>query len=308
MRPHRLLTQFQDDLRTAGQAVMPEVFRTVLARMTSRTRASFPEALTDEDRSLFAAGIQLASEINQEDQHAYHNRIHAAEVLWAVSALWQAERERLDQAGDPPLANHDALVLLVAMTAHDLGHPGLWASERVHGEIGAIERHSAIRTSVILAKNSVPPATIQQVSQLIESTEPVRGVPKAQRTWIKTHQIGHLWPVLAGEADILGSLWHSTGPLRGQRLSEERALAGQGQTPTVGSWAGRGKFLQAVSESPHSPAFIQLGLPTWVGWERQVIEKHGTTWDSLPFGQTRMEHQHQMEAISYEMPAKYKPC
>jgi hypothetical protein len=291
MSPHHLLSRFLSRVAQVPQIPLPQLFKESATELNMLWGESVD--FSDEALALFRSGMRLAQLAEQETGHAYHNRVHTGEAMLASVALWGAEQ----QAGAESTLE-TGLVVLVAMTAHDLHHPGLWVSKATPQALGAIERHCAAMTSLVLRAEGVEEETIQTIVHIIESTEPVLGVPAAKAAFQAHPSDATLWPVLAGEADLLASVWHSTGPERGRRLAAERKAAHQDNGPvSIGSWRGRWAFLS--QDIWLSTASHLLQLRQWQDMERDILAEHATAWDALHFDQARTEQQHHMARINY---------
>jgi len=258
MTPHPLLLRYLDRLdQCPGQALTDTFVQAITELQRS---ASPPDTRPLHTLPIAAAGRAVARQVATETANPYHNAQHAAEVLWAGVALFQAENTARAQTRQPALPIDDGLLLLTALVGHDLAHPG--TAPGSGPGVGVIEAHSAALVNDILGRYGVPDDRRAQVCHVIESTEPSRAVPAARQAYLDHPIAAHLLAVLAAEADVLASALPWTGVTRGERLAAEW----RGQAPELAgklcSQEGRVGFLQGLAWV--SPAAQHLAIAVWV--------------------------------------------
>lgn len=248
--------------------------------------------------ALFCAGQQICFQLTQtREAPAYHNANHAQDAMLAAVALWEATQEDRTAHGQPLYPAWAGYVLVVAMLGHDLGHPGGPVDPNDASQWGVIEAASARAVDHWLEQEGVDAATRVQIQAIIRSTEPIRGVPAAVAAWQASPDLEHLLPVLAAEADILGSLCWLTGPACGQRLAWEwRAAGAREAARSIARWTTRCRWLERVPCV--SPAAERLGLPQMRDLERALLESWGPAWDRWPWPQAQRAHRQTMESLS----------
>jgi hypothetical protein len=190
----------------------------------------------------------------------YHNRLHTADALTALTVCLVIERERAT-AIDPYWAS----VMLLAMTAHDYLHPG-----GRNASAFELERLSASALARLSEPFAMDRAALTLVTSLIERTDPAR-VPE-NHALVRGRPFGFnlLWAsVLLNEADILASCTAQHGPRLGRALGQEwsdHRLAGSHE---IGTDRGREKYLRTVEFS--SPASRALGIEAQIQGELRAL-------------------------------------
>lgn len=242
------------------------VLRDSLERLGwARSQLQAWEALPDHEVSqagaqavLYRTGLAVAARVNADTQAAYHNRDHTAEAVLSAEALLAAEPM------SDLLRKNQGLRLLVAMTAHDVGHTGAFG-----GPKGALEQASA--ATFLEVWNHFDPQPTSRfrladrlaVEAIVLGTEFVDGPRQNYAAYQRQPEnLVHRLQVLANDADILASVLPQTGPERGRLLAQEWHDAGPhaaAAAATVGTWAGRLGFLRSVGL--RSRAADALGIP-----------------------------------------------
>ena len=186
---------------------------------------------------------------------AYHNRLHTADTLVALTTLLRAQRA-VEQRATAQVTPAERLGLL-AMAAHDLLHDG--SINRFEAEL---ESRSADHLQPLLAELEISPRDARRVRTLILATDPahVPGVHARVRGRRFRVQDDDCLAVLLVEADILASTLADTGvsltaqlALEWDRVAPERAQA-------LRQPLGRLGFLERAALFS-SPASALLGLP-----------------------------------------------
>lgn len=293
---HPLLSHFVTEIQAPD--IMPLSWELRLAMQAISGAPADPRALA----ALYCAGQRLCFEFESRSSRvsepAYHNAHHAREVVYAATTLWAAVQEVRQAHGAPLYPAWAGYLLVVAMLGHDLGHPGAFVDPQDWDRLGVIEEASASATDRLLVEEGVDSVTRAQIRSIILSSEPVRGVPQAIAAWrASPEDLECLLPVLAIEADILGSLCWPTGPHCGQRLAREwRAAGARDAARAVGSWTGRRRWL---TQAPCvSPAAHHLGLPQMRDLELALLESWAPAWDHWPWPQAQAAHVQAMESLS----------
>ncbi len=192
---------------------------------------------------------------------AYHNRLHTADALLALTALLLETRKNLassaDATGADPVASAPAPAEWLAMLGHDFKHDG-----SVNKTPGELELRSVRLLQPLMAEHGVSTADAKLVESLILLTDP-SGVPAshqkiAGRAFLVTDP--DCLAVLVQEADILASSLAGIGQSLTLHLAQEWALFDVPRAEQVLTPEGRLGFLRfgAVFSSPASH---RLGLP-----------------------------------------------
>jgi hypothetical protein len=185
---------------------------------------------------------------------AYHNRLHTADVLVAMTALLCAQRVlEARQGADPNIA--EARLLLAAL-AHDGWHAG-----RINRRPFEQELKSWWRACACLSHHRVPAAEQRRIGRLILATEPalVRHRHRAVRR--RRFDLGsEQWQsVLLQEADILASALPDPGEALTAALAKEWLGVAPAAAEALRADGARQRFLTRVALFS-SPASRALGL------------------------------------------------
>ena len=205
----------------------------------------------------------LANGRPSDTEPAYHNRLHTADVLVAMTTLLHAA----SAPGTPPAAPWAALLLATAV-AHDYDHPG-----GVNQSPFEIEQRSW--AGVAQRASDLPPIWRERMEQLILRTD-IQAVPlNHERVSEQAFSWDMPWcQVMLNEADILLSACAEFGPALGTALANECVRAGFPDFAIVGTAVGRARFLRQIRFS--SPAALALGMPERVEAELQKLSLEGT--------------------------------
>jgi len=179
----------------------------------------------------------------------YHNRLHTADALTAICLLMQSLK-----AQEFKLSDEWAAALLLAVTSHDVLHPG-----GANGFVQEFEQRSAHEMQDIANGLNIDAVWTDRVSELILHTDPT--LVGANHYHVKdTHFEMNLdWAcVLINEADIFASATSTYGPELGQALAQEWALKNHPLHQVVGTPQGRLQFLSSLRFS--SPAAERFGM------------------------------------------------
>jgi hypothetical protein len=194
---------------------------------------------------------------------AYHNRLHTADVLVALTTLLHTQGAAADTHAHPWAA-----MLLATAVAHDCDHPG-----GVNRSPFEIERHSW--AAVAPRAKGLPEVWRQCMEQLILRTD-IQAVPLNHE---RVSEQAFAWDlpwcqVLLNEADILMSACAEFGPALGEALAHECVRAGFPDFAIVGTAIGRSRFLRQIRFS--SPAALALHMPERVQAELDAFANQGT--------------------------------
>jgi hypothetical protein len=194
-----------------------------------------------------AFALSLAIENRQENQPSYHNERHAIEV--AVASCILGRRQKLPQER---LAE-----LILAATAHDLGHEGKNNESPFEWEDRAVRLMTPI-----LKKAGLGHDNIHRVSEMIRGTDFKNGVPRVKEEFRNTRELAAhderrllaMQRLLLVEADVFFSCFDLTyNQILSRLLSIEWNRPGPNLKP-----AERIGFLSSVEFI--SNAALELGL------------------------------------------------
>jgi hypothetical protein len=196
--------------------------------------------------------------MNADTEPRYHNRLHTADALTAVCLLMQTIKEQAFS-----LSDEWAAALLLAVTSHDVLHPG-----GSNAFVQEFEQHSAHEMRGIAQGLNIDPVWTDRVSELILRTDPTLVAANHDKVKDTPFEMNLDWAcVLMNEADILASATSRYGPELGQALAQEWALKNHPLHEVVGSSQGRLQFLTSLRFS--TPASKAWGMQNHV--ERQLI-------------------------------------
>lgn len=193
----------------------------------------------------------LAKASSHEPQ--YHNRLHTADALTAVCLLMQTIKEHAFA-----LTDEWAAALLLAVTSHDVLHPG-----GANAFVQEFEQRSANEMRNITQGLKVDALWTERVSELILRTDPTLVAGNHDKVKDTLFEMNLDWAcVLMNEADILASATSRYGPDLGQALAQEWALKNHPLHHVVGTPEGRLQFLSSLRFS--TPASKAWGMTNHV--------------------------------------------
>ena len=206
--------------------------------------------LTLEVRQMLSASHELAGMLESMCQKGsdyseplYHNRLHTADVMVAMSLQISIEAKLLNARSPEWFAAG-----LLTAVAHDFEHPG-----RVNGHPVEIEKKSMAAVLPILVKHGVKPEWISNVQHAVERSDFALVAENHHRVRDQAFQWNQDWlAVLLNEADILGSSTSLFGEALGQSLSAEWRLIQFSAAETVATPAGRSTFLKSLHFSSNA--------------------------------------------------------
>lgn len=196
-------------------------------------------------------GSQLAT---TRQEPPYHNRLHTADTLVALTTLLLRSR-KLDASRPKPPFEWEWMGLL-AMLGHDFRHPG-----QINRFPQQIESVTVSNLRPYMTQCGVNASDQQYVAELILFTDPLQA-PALHRKWrSSSFDLRQLecMAILLEEADILASCLPNTGPALGESLKQEWQKAEFAAASTVATPVGRQVFLRNALFS--SPASLDLAIP-----------------------------------------------
>ena len=257
------LAQTFANLRQAWRSDWPGLPRVVQACLAQLGYAG--EHLPARLAHIHACLHTLSDLMEQEgralaDQHQeppYHNRLHTADTLVALTALLLRSRS----LENPKRLAHTLAewewIGLLAMLGHDFRHPG-----QINRFTHDIESASVAHLRPILTQCGVSKLDQRRVSTLILFTDPTQVAPLHQKWRAQGHfdvtQLECL-AILMEEADILASCLPASGPALGESLKQEWLRIPFAAANAVATDAGRQGFLKAACFT--SPASRSLAIP-----------------------------------------------
>lgn len=182
---------------------------------------------------IWPVALALAEKVEQMGRQAaslghelpYHNRDHVADVLLALSALFQPAATSLSVT--------DKALLVTAMLAHDLGHAGRLNSHRYELEWQAWQA-----TAPLLA--ALPTRMQRAILHIILSTDPASYARLNRELPGKYRHIAQI----AVEADLWASIQPERGFYLGAQLGRELASSDPALAARLQSLDGRLRFLR----------------------------------------------------------------
>ena len=215
-----------------------------------------PSSLTPEASQILLAAQAIAQNIEFQTTQStstpepkYHNRLHTADVLTAMSILIRIQsniEKKLDQ-------EWVACALLSAI-AHDFGHPG-----NVNFSESEIELQTMQKLRPFLSSHKVTSfwsdalecAILNSDFSLVKKNhESVKGKEfKCDQDWLN---------VFLNEADVMASATAKFGPQLGHALSEEWRLIDFPGHLTVSTDKGRQSFLRQLFFSSSASGLLKV--------------------------------------------------
>lgn len=173
---------------------------------------------------------------------AYHNRLHIADTLVALTVLIreQAGLSPDPRAGAPTLW----LESLIAMVAHDHLHDG-----QVNRYAGELEARSCAAIAPTLTEQGLPPSSKQRVLDWIMATDPSVVAEHHRQIRQRPFSLGDpdCLRALINEADILVSALPEFDRTQTEALALERRQAGVDDPDRLLTFQARREFLEQVA-------------------------------------------------------------
>jgi hypothetical protein len=241
---------------------MPKVVQACLDQLGMQNQSGLAP-IQAIHRCLQSLSVQMEQEGHElalkNQEPPYHNRLHTADTLVALTTLLLHSR-----ALDPkPLKSPSQFEWLgmLAMLGHDFRHPG-----QVNRFAQDIELTTVAQLRPLMTECGVQASNQELVAELILFTDPLQAPPLHQK-WrgqkkFDLRQV-ECMAILLQEADILASCLPHFGPALGESLKREWQRIHFAAANTVATPAGRHEFLRAALFT--SPASLALGIPQKLG-------------------------------------------
>lgn len=247
---------------------LPLVLERCLARLGHEGRPA-----RAEDRRILACMQELARLIEDDGQRrhrdgcepAYHNRLHMADTLVALTALLLQSRRPQPAPAAP---SHVEWLAMLAMLGHDYLHDGT-----INQSPGQLELRSAEQIAPVMMRHGLGEADRALVRELILLTDPTRVAASHQRISGRRFTVTdpHCLAVLVQEADILASSLPDPGLELTRQLAREWQRVDEQRARQVLTDAGRQGFLR-FGALFSSPASQRLGLPALRAAQMAALE------------------------------------
>lgn len=230
-----------------------------------------PACLNEAYRQLGCQPGQIFSKVNQTIidlmeadarlvEHAYHNRHHVRDVLFAVVLLLK----QTDIPANSPANIVDCMI--TAALGHDLHHDGMGTTSKRD-----VERQSAKAIVAIGHQAGLPPEDLNFIEGLILATyPPVQLSLRQQLTSAQTRTQDELLSLMFGEADVLASLTPNFGKTLSIALTEEWRKAELIFPSMPDEDAGRARFLGCYRLL--TPSAQELGVDVMVSDQLRILE------------------------------------
>ena len=205
------------------------------------------------------------SQLDKNQEPAYHSRLHIADTIVGLTALLLAQRSANDL--DVPTQSHLEMLAMTAMLGHDLMHDG---SINTYPE--ELETKSIHYLRPFLTEQHVPGQDIKLIEKIILMTDPAKVA--LHHTSIKNIffdiQVADCLGILLQEADILASCFEDIGRVRTSFLAKEWSHRFPSKSKLLITRQGRLNFLETNARFS-SPASHILGVPEMVTTQIQSI-------------------------------------
>jgi len=211
------------------------------------------------DEPRIAALIHCARLVAQETERLaplskepnYHNRLHFADALTAMTILLAMERERSEH-----LDAYWASLLLLTVTAHDYLHPGGNNQNKFEIENKTIAALQEVwRTAVI------DPESQSRVEYMIQHTDPQTTAHNHELASQHPFELNLHWStVLMNEADILASCTQHHGSQLGFQLAQEWRAKDVDLHNFIATPQGRINFLRSALFTSAPSEILKINL------------------------------------------------
>ena len=235
---------------------LPRVMERCLARL-----GWTGQRLDSADAVILACMKELAVLIEQDgarrhalgQEPAYHNRLHMADTLVALTALLLVSRQDEPATRRP---SHGEWLAMLAMLGHDYLHDGT-----INQTPSQLELRSADHLEPLMQSHGVGEVDRLQVRQFILLTDPTKVAASHQKLAGRRFSItdADCLAVLVQEADILASSLADPGLELTRQLAREWEPVDAQRARQVLTSAGRQGFLR-FGALFSSPASQRLGL------------------------------------------------
>ena len=253
---YTMLRQTLSNLRTCwpqNWPGLPLVLQSCTTQLWPTSHPTTPDAV-----ALLNAAMAMAEQMESIARSStyephYHNRLHTADAL--VACCWLL---LVLKAEGHKVSDDWAACLLLAVTSHDVLHPG-----GANSFLQEFEQQSALFLKCMAMEHAVAAHWVDTVSHLILHTDPALVPANHDKVKNKPFVFDQDWAVvLVNEADILASATADFGPQLGKELASEWQIREHPMHSVVGSNAGRLQFLSSLRFS--TPASKVLGIPAQV--------------------------------------------
>ncbi len=253
-----------------GWPGLPRVLHSCLARLGHG--AARPSAA---DRRILGCMEELAALIESDGQQrsmqglepAYHNRLHMADTLVALTVLLlESRRDEPKRAAAGP--SHAEWLAMLAMLGHDYLHDGT-----INQTPSQLELRSAAHLAPLMERHALAEADRAQVREFILLTDPTRVAATHQKVADRRFAVSDpdCLAVLLQEADILASSLPEPGLELTRQLAQEWHRVDPQRARQVLTNAGRQGFLR-FGALFSSPASQRLGLGRVRTQQLQALE------------------------------------
>ena len=206
--------------------------------------------------------IDLLNADAELGEHAYHNRHHVRDVLFAVVLL--LKQTQVDPDGKARVVE----CMITSALGHDLHHDGLGTTPTLD-----LERRSATAVLEIAQDAGLPPADLGLIEGLILASYPPKQLKIREKLGLdQAPDPDELLALMFGEADVMASLTPEFGKTLSIALSAEWRKAGRILPSMPDDDAGRAGFLGCYRLM--TPAAQALGLDVMVAEQLQVLQRN----------------------------------
>ena len=223
---------------------------------------------------------------------SYHNHHHAAEATLSAAFLLAHEYDSANQEDKNKLKRYGPY-LIIAMLAHDFGHPGRTNASFRELEWGSVHLLEEVVDNLkedLLSENKVQSAQALDemmpiLREIIIYTEFSQGPKENYKAYFSSINLPNdldKLRTLANEADVLCSMLADTGPERGRFLAEEWS------NKNAGTYKGRLGFLKFLEQQNYysTSASEKLNLKAYLSNQIKAIESLDVNYlDSLEISQ-----------------------
>lgn len=262
---HALLCQTLTNLRTRwphNWPGLPRVLKACIAQLWPSSHTT-----THNTVPMLNAAMAMAEQMESVARTAtyephYHNRLHTADALVSCCLMLQALK-----AEGYAVVDDWAACLLLAVTSHDVLHPG-----GANSFVQEFEQQSMSLLRQIATEHGVATHWIDTASHLILHTDPTLVPANHDKVKGRAFVLDQDWAVvLMNEADILASATEAFGPQLSKELGTEWRVREHPMHRVVGSDTGRLQFLSSLRFS--TPASMALSMRSEVAKQAAVLRQ-----------------------------------
>lgn len=237
--------------------------------------------LTAEDASIYRCILRMGEMIEEEgllkslrnEELHYHNRLHIADAVYALTCLLLAARACESKDLNAPMS-HAEWVAMLCIVAHDYAHTG-----SINEFPSQIEIHTYQALSPLMQQDGVAPEDQDAINHIIMKTDPLLVSQSHAEVKDLPFLLSHpLWmTVLIQESDILASSLPNIGIDLTVRLSNEWAALSADRAQALLKPSSRVSFLQKQALFS-SPASHYLGIQALVAQEVEELNASDVTY------------------------------